>query len=276
MKTKETVSRRKPATKKKTGARKTSAMKKAAPKAVEAKRVEQKTALQMETMQAKVAPAEAVLIMEILPSTEKSLALWYVKLRKVIGVLGTVLPFVVSLGALIIFGEPQQSSISAYYYTHMRDVFVGTLFAIGFFLYSYEYGRPDGIAAKVTFVAALGVALFPTDAGKVSTWIGTLHLVFAAAFFLTLSYFCLFLFVRTNKNGVPPMTPRKKQRNILYRICGGVMIACILLMGIYHLAHGEDTPLANLNPVFWLEALAIVAFGISWLAKGEAILKDEE
>ena len=33
--------------------------------------------------------------------------------------------------------------------------------------------------------------------------------------------------------------------------------------------------LLKLNPVFWLESLAIVAFGVSWFVKGEAILKDE-
>jgi hypothetical protein len=30
-----------------------------------------------------------------------------------------------------------------------------------------------------------------------------------------------------------------------------------------------------LNPVFWLESLAVEAFGVSWLTKGETILKDE-
>jgi hypothetical protein len=30
------------------------------------------------------------------------------------------------------------------------------------------------------------------------------------------------------------------------------------------------------EPRFWLESIAIVAFGISWLTKGEAILKDQE
>jgi len=31
----------------------------------------------------------------------------------------------------------------------------------------------------------------------------------------------------------------------------------------------------GLNPVFWLETITIEAFGISWLTKGQAILKDE-
>ena len=72
------------------------------------------------------------------------------------------------------------------------------------------------------------------------------------------------------------MTERKIQRNRVYRTCGAVMVGCILLMGIYHLAGGDETSLANLNPIYWLEAIAILAFGISWLTKGEAILADEE
>jgi hypothetical protein len=30
------------------------------------------------------------------------------------------------------------------------------------------------------------------------------------------------------------------------------------------------------EPRFWLESIAIVVFGISWLTKGEAILKDQD
>lgn len=37
-----------------------------------------------------------------------------------------------------------------------------------------------------------------------------------------------------------------------------------------------DTPVKRLDPVFRLESLAVVAFGVSWLTKGESILKDHE
>jgi hypothetical protein len=33
-------------------------------------------------------------------------------------------------------------------------------------------------------------------------------------------------------------------------------------------------PVKKLDPLFWLESGAIVAFGISWLTKGEILLKD--
>jgi hypothetical protein len=52
------------------------------------------------------------------------------------------------------------------------------------------------------------------------------------------------------------------------------MLSCILLVPV--LSFFEETaPIRTLNPVFWLEAIAIVAFGVSWLVKGEAILGDD-
>ena len=51
---------------------------------------------------------------------------------------------------------------------------------------------------------------------------------------------------------------------------------CILLIAIYSfLPSRMASLLEEYEPVFWLEALAVLAFGISWLTKGEAILKDE-
>jgi hypothetical protein len=202
----------------------------------------------------------------------------YLALRKAIGILGIALPFVVSLGALIVFGTGLQSSISSYYYTGMRDVFVGTLFAIGFFLLSYKgYERADDIAGDLACVFAVGVALFPTTSGDTvsiaARVVGYAHLVFAAGFFLTLTYFCLFLFTKTNPN--EPPTKRKLQRNTVYRVCGYAMVACIVLMAIYSfLPSGAASTVAGLKPVYWLEALAILAFGVSWFVKGETILRD--
>ena len=36
----------------------------------------------------------------------------------------------------------------------------------------------------------------------------------------------------------------------------------------------DDTSLSDIEPVFWLESLALWAFGISWLVKGGLLLKD--
>ena len=220
-------------------------------------------------------------------ANEKSLALSYLALRMIVGVLGIALPFILLLGALILFQTGIQSSLSSYYHTGMGDVLVGILCVIGVFLLAYKgykkpnnkgYEKPDYIARLLGGVFAIGVALFPTtpddapeDASRV---IGYIHMAFAALFFLTLIYFSLCLFTKTDPNKSP--TRRKRQRNKVYKACGYTMAICIVLIGVYYLLPDSvEMSLKGYNPVFWLESLAVVAFGVSWLTKGEAILQDE-
>jgi len=211
--------------------------------------------------------------------TYQSLVFSYLTLRKAIGFLGIALPFAVSLGALILFRTRIQSSISSYYYTGTRDVLVGALWAIGFFLLSYRGYEPvDNITGNLGCVFALGVALFPTapdlNPSTTARLIGYFHMAFAGLFFLTLIFFSLFLFTKTKPHVQP--TRRKLQRNILYRVCGVAMATCILLMTIYtFLPDAAAASLECYHPIFWLETIAILSFGISWLTKGEGILKDE-
>jgi hypothetical protein len=203
----------------------------------------------------------------------------YLTLRKAIGILGIALPFVVALGAAIIFQQGLQGSISGYYYTGMRNVFVGSLWATAFFLLCYKgYGRLDDLAGDFGCLAAIGITLFPTTpdpASAVDEFIGRLHFVFGAAFFLTLIFFSVYLFRKKAKDKTP--TPEKLLRNNVYLACGIVMVVCMVLIGIFQLL--RDGPLAslvNLNPTFWLETFALLAFGLSWFTKGEGIFKDKE
>jgi hypothetical protein len=209
-------------------------------------------------------------------AVENTLVFSYLALRTTIGILGTALPFVVALGALIIFGTGIQGSLSGYYYTGMRGVFVGTLWAIGFFMLSYKgYERADNIAGNLACIFAVGISLFPTAPDVITSntdiIIGNIHLTFAALFFGTLIYFCLFQFTKTDQK---KPTKRKLQRNRVYRICGYVMAACIVVIGVVHIDAVANV-VSGLNLIFWFESIAIAAFGVSWLTKGEAILKDE-
>lgn len=205
---------------------------------------------------------------------EDPLLISYLSLRRAIGVIGTALPFVLALGNVILAREGLQGSVSGYYYTVMRDVFVGSLCAIAVFLFTYKgYDWHDDLAANLASLSALGVALFPTTPGSptpLEEYIGWVHLVSAGAFFLALAYFCLVLFVKSDD---PSPTPRKIMRNRVYRICGWTILACMVLIGAVFFV-GAESPIKRLAPVFWLEATAIVAFGVSWLTKGEAILAD--
>ncbi len=204
-----------------------------------------------------------------------SLVLSYLSLRRSVGVIGITLPFVLAFGKIFLQSPGIQTSISAYYYTVMRGVFVGALWAIGVFLYSYHgYEKQDDVAGDLACIFAIGTALFPTTpslATELQMTIGRFHLAFAASFFLTLAYFALVLFRKTNQNG--NMTKKKRQRNMVYTICGCTIIACIVLIALLKIAP-QYFPVSQLTPVFWLEALAIFSFGFSWFVKGEAILAD--
>jgi hypothetical protein len=210
-------------------------------------------------------------------SSESLLVLSYLELHKAVGIIGFSLPFVLVFGKMLLQGPGIQSSISGYYYTDMRNVFVGSLCAIGVFLMSTRgYDRNDEIAGILACVFAVGVALFPTtpDVGATSQdkLIGKVHLSFAALLFLTFAYFSLALFTKTAPDKTP--TPRKLQRNIVYRSCGYTILASILLIVVVALPPVKSL-VERLTPVFWLESLAVLAFGVSWLVKGETILKDQ-
>jgi len=211
--------------------------------------------------------------------TNNDLIISYFTLRKTLGLLGILLPFVLAFGNWIIFGNGLEDSISGYYHTGMGDVFVGILFAMGLFLFSYKgYTRWDDFAGDLACLFAIGVALFPTtpenSPSDLARIFGKIHFAFAALLFLTFAYFALFLFTKTHPDRPP--TRRKRQRNVVYRGCGAAIVLSIALIIIVSLLPSEiASPIKLYKPVFLLEAIAVVAFGISWLFKGEALLRDE-
>lgn len=201
----------------------------------------------------------------------------YIGLRRSVGAIGMALPFVLPLGIATFFKTDLPSSISGYYYTGMRDVFVGSMCAIGVFLLSYKFGWADKWLGNIAGVSAIGLSIFPTmpEGYRAPTgWEHTaevLHLMFAAVLFVALAVFCLVLFTRTGPDGTP--TEQKKMRNIVYRICGWVIVACLVLAVLAGVALGT-TLKAELRPLFWLESVAVFAFGVSWLVKGETLFRD--
>ncbi len=195
----------------------------------------------------------------------------YLTLRRLVGVLGVLLPLVLAVGWFVLSRTVElQWSISHYYATEMQDVFVGVLFVIGWFLFAYKgYERKDDVAGDLACVCALGVALFPTTSGSLA--IRAVHFVSATVLFLTLSYFALVLFTK-RKQGEDP-TPEKLTRNKIYRACGVVMLVCIASIALYNVLP-ENRSLAARKPVFWLESFALWAFGVSWFVKGKTLWAD--
>ncbi len=215
----------------------------------------------------------------------------YITLRRTVGILGISLPFVLMVGTVAASDCCHvQYSVSLYYHTVSRNLFVGILCAVALFMFAYRgYDMHDRVAGILAFIFALGIAFFPTvpDPDEIieactivpdnpNPLVGIIHFVSAALFFLVLSYFSLVLFTRTKDNDKANHTPEKKKRNVIYRICGIIMLACLVLIALWFLLIKKHFPsIQEYRPVFWLETGALVAFGISWLTKGHVIWRDK-
>jgi hypothetical protein len=195
----------------------------------------------------------------------------YLALRKAVGWIGLLLPFTMMTGVCLLFDEEIiQSSISDYYYTGMRDVFVGAICAIALFLFFYRgYDKWDNWTGNLAGFFAIGIAWFPTTEAGPENIIGIIHFICATMFFLILAGFSLFLFTR--KGSYP--TRRKLRRNMIYIICGSVMIACLIAIMIYYIIIHDDK--SGSDFVFWAETVALIAFGVSWLTKGGTLCPDK-
>ena len=209
--------------------------------------------------------------------SQDPLVLSYLALRKAVGIVGFALPFALGVGGFLLSRQGLQTTMSDYYYTGMRDVFVASLCSIGIFLMSTRgYDRNDEITGRLAAIFAIGIALFPTTPSNNITsrakMIGDIHLSCAALFYLTVAFISIALFTKTSAENSP--TPQKLQRNAVYRSCGYAILACISAILVIELLPNKAS-LEKFTPVFWLESVASIAFGVSWLIKGETILKDE-
>lgn len=222
----------------------------------------------------------------------------YKTMRLIIGVLAIALPFSLLAGSFLVGGCGRVlGSISAYYHTRMRDLFVGVLCAVSLFLFSYKgYDLEDFLLCKFASLYALGIAFCPTLVKNESLAcmvqpmytndiVSGFHYFFAAGFFSIIACISLCVFTKTHPDPVadgeavaarPPMTDMKKNRNKVYVGCGIAIMACLVLIPLYDFVLRKWLPLPC-SPIFWLETLALVSFGASWLVKGGAIpaLNDE-
>lgn len=191
----------------------------------------------------------------------------YVFMRRVIGWLGFVFP------PLLVFGEPipfddrpvPLGSLSAYYYSGFREIFVGMLWAIGVFLVIYKWPERTRESRVSTYagVAVIVVALFPTGkpGAKVPTtplqdllgevWVERVHYAAAALF--------IFLLSRISRYWARNRPDRKR----LHRLCEVVILAALALAILEGATDWPD------YGILVAEFAAVWAFAVSWLATVE-------
>jgi hypothetical protein len=222
----------------------------------------------------------------------------YLTLRKTIGWLGMLLPFLLLLGNIVLnqYGlfnnewfvqlhdnysyENEGSfktSVSHYYYTTVGEIFTGTLAAVALFMICYtghpkrteDKGLSDNTMTNLAGIFALGVIAFPTTSGLMtdnlrsfisSSAVGWIHYAFAASFFIVLAFMSIVNFRRSQD---PDQFGQGKD-DPFYLRCGLIMIACLILVPILSYANIYS------HSTFILEAIALIAFGLSWLKKGQA------
>lgn len=195
--------------------------------------------------------------------------------RRLIGILGLLLPILLYAlaGLLPTVGLPRWkalNSISAYYYTGAVSVFAGVLFALALFLVTYPGYREvaaDRVVGRLGGSAAIVVALFPTSAphglSTPSWWrpnMAVIHYVSAVILFVAFILFAIWLFRKSN---IPQRRDRpleKRRRDDICFACGIIMIVSVLWA-----ASATFTK----APIFLPESIAISAFAVSWLTKGE-------
>lgn len=204
--------------------------------------------------------------------------------RKIIGYLGLTLPLILVVSASVFGCHQIQASISDYYHTIARDLYIGIIVLIAFFFYTYRGYKGDQIAFKIAAITVLLVAYFPTiidyEAGEnCLEFINTnrsfsfsrhIHNASAIIFFSTLAYICLFLF--TNPKYTASKFKEVKVRCTIIKICGFIIlfiVLVIILLFIFKLHEIEKVKEFHL--VFYLEVTALTSFSVAWLVKGRFI-----
>ncbi|WP_051451698.1 hypothetical protein [Actinospica robiniae] len=204
------------------------------------------------------------------------LAVSYLFLRRAIGLIGALLPVVLPLGYALSTGHWRLlASMSSYYYSDMRNVFVGSLCAVGVFLICYRYRHWDDVFATIGGACAIGVAVCPTRPGgatRLAATVGVLHVVFAALFLVNMALMCWFLFTLTDRPA-GQRTSAKNARNLVYRVCAVLVVVFTALAGLSSFTSQSFGD--RVHPLFWCEALATFAFGFAWFVKGETLLQDQ-
>jgi len=217
----------------------------------------------------------------------------YYTMRKAIGILGITFPLILVAGSFL-FGdcEEVQRSISTYYYTNMRNIFVGFNCAVAFFLFAYRgHDWMDNLTGYLGCIFVLGLAFLPCNINTPNPpclipvtaqnpLVGKLHNISAIFYFTILIVYSLFLFPKTHMDMVTGekmfMGQQKKKRNMVYYICGSIMTSSLLLIISYMWFLKNQYPaLEGFNPIFWLETIMLLSFGISWLTKGQLIFRDD-
>jgi uncharacterized MAPEG superfamily protein len=234
-----------------------------------------------------------------------------------IGIGGMALLFlaIIIFGNMIVTSPGILDAISAYYYSPMRDFFIGSLSVLGTLLICYRYQLVDKIAGIVAGLCVIGLAICPrepsssdlmaicpTDPRKMANTPemlkGSLHWAFSIVFLLTIVFIVLYLFTLSDKNprqeqknlfwtiiyivfrpfrisDQKNLPPVKFRRNLVYLVCGVIMFLVLVVGFVDQRFYSSNLHLGSINLVFLCELIPFLLFSIAWFVKGVGILQDQ-
>ncbi len=197
------------------------------------------------------------------------------RIRELLGWLGLLLPFILWGGNAIAiavsdtYGESLLHSVSHYHYSYVGSIFSGVLMAFALLLISYKghrdeikWWKTDNTITNLAGFFAIIVVIVPTipylyvpmtpntHYNYISYYI---HLGSAGVFLALLGYMSVFKFTKS------------RYHKNLYIFCGIMVWLCIAI-----LITGFAAGFAGGSFVFWMEAIALAFFGLSWLVKAKS------
>lgn len=201
----------------------------------------------------------------------------YLLIRTVIGFILIFLPNMLLTADWLLLQEAIERSLSAYYYSALRDVLVGSLCAAGVLLIMYLFFETniENSLSTIAGIALIGAAVLPTSRPVGTNWplghlqesigersISTIHYTCLSIAVLSLASICYFFGIheglRMPRQGRWP--PNYWRR--FHFACATVAIAAVGFMAAANFGGWlEDSRMLG-------EIVASLACGLSWLMKG--------
>jgi hypothetical protein len=206
-------------------------------------------------------------------------------LRISVGAIGASLPLTLIIwNAIKGSGTIVPASMSGTYYSSARNLFVGSLCALGVFLFGYRHTARQNWCTWFAGVCAVLVAFSPTAPAKPLTepdWVNYLHHAAAIALIGTLGMFCWVIFFATHperiqRAGSPEAgrlstwlagiraTLQQSWKCRIYFSAGLLVVLAGLLAlftGIWPAGWSTGWP-----SLYLFEGIAVFSFGVAWFA----------
>jgi hypothetical protein len=207
-------------------------------------------------------------------------------MRLTIGLIGLLMPGLVLLGTWQLprrSGEPiLKGSLSAYFYSGMSVVFIGSLWAIAILLILYQMFGPrfENVVSAIAGAAVLLVTFFPTNVPKdggsltpiqrhfTKSSVADIHYASAGVFILMLALLCAAFAVKEGRRTELVGRMKPEFWRAVHSTCAAMIVVALMFIVVYNHWHLHWGSWLDDHSVWLGEVVATASFGITWFSKG--------